>query len=175
MIRLSKLADYGIVLLTYFAQAHAQEHAEGRTARELAALSSLPLPTVSKILKALCRGGLLVSQRGMRGGYSLSRPPRAITVVDIIAAIEGPIAMTQCSFSAPGLCEFESACPVRSNWQRINQVVVAALGNLTLIDMQRPAPRGIQTQGHYSGAALRPQAPDRKAFAAPVLTLAQRK
>ena len=137
MIRLSKLADYGIVLLTYFAR----EDKSVYTARELADVSRLPLPTVSKITKALCRGGLLVSHRGVKGGYSLSRPATEISVVDIIAAIEGPIAMTECSFTAPGLCEFEAACPVRGNWQRINQVVVHALSGLTLKDMKQPAPR----------------------------------
>ncbi len=138
MIRLSKLADYGIVLLTYFAQ----EQQAVLTARELAERSRLPLPTVSKILKALCRGGLVMSQRGVNGGYALARSAKDISVVDIIAAIEGPIAMTECSFTAPGLCEFENACPVRSNWQRINHTVVAALGGLTLLDMKRPSPPG---------------------------------
>lgn len=154
MIRLSKLADYGIVLLTYFTR-------EGKsvyTSRELADESQLPLPTVSKIMKALCRGGLVVSQRGVNGGYSLSRPAAEISVVDIIAAIEGPIAMTECSFTAPGLCEFETACPVRGNWQRINQVVIQALAGLSLLDMKQPLPQ----------AASRRSAPAR-------LTLVERK
>lgn len=142
MIRLSKLADYSIVLLTYFSRTLPGETPKPSvyTARELADESRLPLPTVSKILKALCRGGLLVSHRGANGGYSLSRPPDAISVVDIITSIEGPIAMTACSVTAPGLCDFEAACPVRSNWQRINGVVVQALAGLTLLDMKQPLP-----------------------------------
>ena len=136
MIRLSKLADYGIVLLTYFAQGDK----DILTARDLAAQSRLPLPTVAKILKALCRGGLLISQRGVNGGYALARGASDISVVDIIATIEGPIAMTECSVTAPGLCEFEAACPVRSNWRRINDTVVQALAGLSLIDMKQPLP-----------------------------------
>ncbi len=141
MIRLSKMADYGIVLLTHVVQAGSQ----ALTARELAERSGLPLPTVSKLLKALCRGGLLASARGARGGYSLARAAAAISVVEMIAAIDGPIAITACSEAAPGLCGLEHTCPVRSNWQRINQVVVRALGQLSLHDMQRPAPAGIQS------------------------------
>ena len=161
MIRLSKLADYGIVLLTYVAR-----DVDGRvyTARELADESRLPLPTVSKILKALCRGGLLVSHRGASGGYSLARPARDISVVDIIAAIEGPIAMTECSVTAPSLCDFEAACPVRSNWQRINDVVVRALAGLTLVDMKQPlpnAPTPRQTDPLASGAASEGRKPGR--------------
>lgn len=143
MIRLSKLADYGIVLLTYFGRGPEDEAVY--TARELADESRLPLPTVSKIMKALCRGGLLMSHRGVNGGYSLARPAKEISVVDIIAAIEGPIAMTECSITAPGLCEFEAACPVRSNWQRINSVVVQALAGLTLTDMKQPLPHTATT------------------------------
>jgi len=140
MIRLSKLADYGIVLLSYFVRTDETVY----TARELADESRLPLPTVSKIMKALCRGGLLVSHRGVNGGYSLAKPANQISVVDIIAAIEGPIAMTECSITAPGLCEFEAACPVRSNWQRINTVVVRALSGLTLTDMKQPLPQNTE-------------------------------
>lgn len=144
MIRLSKLADYGIVLLTYFAH----EGGSVRTARELSDESRLPLPTVSKILKALCRSGLLVSQRGVHGGYALVRSAKDISVVDIIGAIEGPIAMTDCAFTAPGLCEFENACPVRSNWQRINSTVVKALSGLSLLDMKQPAPHAAPAPLH---------------------------
>jgi FeS assembly SUF system regulator len=149
MIRLSKLADYGIVLMTYFAGGRLRPGPKGGsdviyTSRELADESRLPLPTVSKIMKALCRSGLLMSHRGAGGGYSLAREPDVISVVDIIAAIEGPIAMTECSITAPGLCEFESACPVRSNWQRINNVVVQALAGLSLTDMKQPLPHTAQ-------------------------------
>lgn len=147
MIRLSKLADYAIVLLTYFVG----DAKATLTARELAAQSRLPLPTVSKITKGLCRGGLLMSQRGAGGGYSLARPAHEVSVVEIIAAVEGPIAITACSSAAPGLCEFEQVCPVRSNWQRLNGVVVGALQKVSLSDMQRPA----QLHPHATGVVMR--------------------
>jgi FeS assembly SUF system regulator len=143
MIRLSKLADYGIVLMTYFA-AQAERNPEpgaSRTvyaARDLARLSRVPLPTVSKVLKALCRAGLLTSHRGVRGGYSLPNRPCDLSVVDIIRAVDGPIALTDCSQAVDGYCELEEACPVRSNWQKINGVVTDALTGLTLADMTTP-------------------------------------
>ena len=143
MIRIARLTDYAIVLLTYFARATEQVH----TARDLAARSHIPLPTVSKLLKALSHGGLLVSQRGVKGGYSLARRPEEISIAAIIGVIDGPIAMTECSALAPGLCELEPVCPVRSNWRRINQAVQGALDGLTLGDMTVPLPQQLATPG----------------------------
>lgn len=137
MLRLSKMADYGIVLLTYVAQGYGPQ-GEVSTARGLAEKSGLPLPTVSKVLKSLSRYGLLVAQRGKHGGYTLARAPEEISVVDMIKAVEGPIALTECSTHAPSLCELEGTCPVRSNWSRITSVVQGALQNLTLADMATP-------------------------------------
>ena len=134
MIRITKLSDYAIVLLTYFARNAEQVHA----ARDLAARAHLPLSTVCKVLKSLSRGELLVSHRGVNGGYRLARRPEEISIAEIIAAIEGPIALTECSTSVPGLCELEPVCPVRSNWRRINKAVREALEALTLADMTQP-------------------------------------
>jgi len=132
MIRLSRLADYGIVLATCCAR---DSDKDTFTSRELASRTGLPLPTVGKILKALCRHGILVSQRGPHGGYSLARPANTITVAELIEALDGPIALTECNASVAGLCDMESTCPVRSNWQIINRTVASALGNLTLLQM----------------------------------------
>jgi FeS assembly SUF system regulator len=138
MIRIAKLTDYAIVLLTYVARNRKRSvHA----ARDLATESHLPLPTVSKILKSLSRGGLLVSHRGVAGGYSLARAPGAVNLAEIIAVMEGPVALTECSTSCPGLCEIEPVCPVRNNWRKINDVVVRSLENLTLLDMTEPLPK----------------------------------
>jgi FeS assembly SUF system regulator len=144
MIRMSKQTDYGIVLLTEFATDPA-----GLTlsARELSARSGLPLPMVSKILKVLTRSALLASQRGARGGYRLARRPDRITVADVIGALDGPFAITEC-VDAPGDCRQESTCPVRSNWRLINRTVHKALDNITLWDMTRPLPpRLVPLQG----------------------------
>src|SRR5260370_2296474 len=94
MIRLGKLTEYGLVLMTHIAQKHDRLL---HTARDLAVESRLPLPTVSKLLKELLQGGLLVSHRGIKGGYSLARKPQEISVAEIIAVLEGPITLTQSS------------------------------------------------------------------------------
>jgi FeS assembly SUF system regulator len=133
MIRITKQTDYGIVLLTQMAT-----HAERQySAPDLAAEARLPLPMVSKILKLLTREGVLVSHRGVKGGYGLARAPQAISMAEIIAALEGPIAITECVEDA-GDCAHERLCPVRSNWQRINEAVLAALQSITLAEMVHP-------------------------------------
>jgi FeS assembly SUF system regulator len=139
VIRIGKMTDYGIVLLSYFARGR-EPHVYN--ARELAVQSHLPLPTVSKILKVLSRGELLVSQRGVSGGYRLARPADTISVSEIIGLLEGPIAMTECSTTDTGLCEMEHHCPIRGNWRKINHVVHRALAQLTLADMTHPLPVG---------------------------------
>ena len=139
MLRVGKLTDYGTVVMTSLAQ----QPERLQSAAEIAAELGLALPTVSKILKALVQHGLLVSLRGAKGGYSLAVPPEEISVAQIIAAIEGPIALTECSDSAK-LCEQESLCSVRGNWQRINQAVLAALQQVTLADLARPAEKPLR-------------------------------
>jgi FeS assembly SUF system regulator len=133
MLRMAKLTDYGIVLLTQFA---VREDATSMTAREIASAAKLPLPTVGKLLKQLSHNGLLTSHRGTKGGYSLARPAREITVAQIIEALEGPMALTECQ--APGVCGQESFCSVKPNWLVINRTVRDALSNVTLADMTRP-------------------------------------
>ena len=135
MIRMTKLTDYGIVLLTHIAR-----HPERltRNAPELAAAAHLPLPTVSKVLKILARERMLVPHRGAKGGFSLARVPEEITVADIITALEGPIALTECSAHGAGLCGIERLCPVSTNWQRINRAVLEALRGITLAEMATP-------------------------------------
>ena len=138
MIRITKTTDYGIVLLTHMAD----EPERRFNAPELAQEAQLPLPMVSKILKLLARDGLLASHRGVNGGYALSRPPREITVSEVITALEGPIAITECIDDGPGECVQEAVCPLRSNWQLINSAIRGALDGLRLSDMARPLPPG---------------------------------
>lgn len=134
MIRLGKLADYGVVLMTYMAR---DGQPMLRTARDLAVESKLPLPTVSKLLKTLHEGALLTSHRGIKGGYSLAKKPDQISVADIIVAIEGPIALTECSDTL-GLCEVERSCPIKSNQRIISEVVRGALERVMLADLLHP-------------------------------------
>jgi FeS assembly SUF system regulator len=133
MIRITKQTDYGIVLLTHLA-AQPLRHLN---APELAGETQLPLPMVSKILKVLVREGLLLSNRGVKGGYSLARRPDEISMAEIIAALEGPIAITEC-IEVSSDCSHEQLCPVRSNWQRINAAVREALDGITLAEMAMP-------------------------------------
>lgn len=135
MVRLSKLTDYGLVLMSRLAQ---RRNLPFCTARDLAVELQLPLPTVSKLLKVLLQSGLLVSHRGIRGGYSLSREPREIGLAEIIAALEGPIALTECSTDVTGLCQLETCCAIRKNQQMISQAVRGVLEKLTLSDLIQP-------------------------------------
>jgi FeS assembly SUF system regulator len=139
MMRITKQADYGIVLMTVFAD---DEDHRVFTARDLAARARLPLPMVSKTLKLLAGRGLLESQRGPGGGYALTRDPEDVSVAEIIAALEGPIALTECSDVESSSCDQEGVCPTQANWLKINRVVHDALSRLTLADMARPLPDG---------------------------------
>lgn len=135
MIRIAKLTDYGLVLMTVMAR---DGSLPVLTARDLASLSRLPFPTVSKLLKLLLQGGLLVSHRGIRGGYSLAKEPAEISVAEVIASIEGPIALTECSTDISGLCDLERSCPIRRNQRVISQVVRGALEKVTISDLIQP-------------------------------------
>lgn len=152
MFRLSKITDYGIVILAHLAgeEADAAKAGEARplpsghelhdlhSAREVAAAVHLPLPVVSKVLKGLARHGVLESHRGAKGGFSLARDPREITVEEMVAALQGPVALTECASAAP-VCSIEGHCPVRDPWQVINRVVQVALSKITLADLIDPS------------------------------------
>jgi FeS assembly SUF system regulator len=158
MIRLAKLTDYGLLLMTSMAR-------KGKTsvhnARDLALLTQLPLPTATKVLKQLLQSGLLVSHRGINGGYSLAKEPADISLAEVIAAIEGPIALTECSTDVTGLCDLERSCPIKTNQRVISEIVRGALQKVMLSDLAQPlqltAIRGIDgklvpTAGHSSGS-----------------------
>lgn len=136
MLRISKLTDYATVVMTCLAGAGD----EVQSAQMLAERAHLEAPTVSKLLKQLAQAELVVSTRGINGGYRLARAPASITIADIVTAMEGPIGMTECCAQA-GLCGHESHCGVRVNWRRISQAIAAALESVTLADMVKPPPR----------------------------------
>ena len=134
MIRMTRLTDYGIMLLTLFAR---DAKHPMKSARDLSEEGKLPLPTVSKILKLLAKHGLLEAHRGVRGGFTLSRKPEAITMAEVIDALEGPIGVTDCC-APESDCGIEKSCIVKSNWMKINQVVLGALDRITLAEMTHP-------------------------------------
>lgn len=137
MLRITKQADYGIVLMTHFGSA---SDGDFLSAKGLAFKTGLPLPMVSKILKLLTKSGLLVSTRGATGGYALARASEDIRLLEMITALEGPVAMTECSEEESHSCPIESSCRTRVNWKLINQVVHNALDGITLAQMISPAP-----------------------------------
>lgn len=131
MLKISRLSDYAVVIMTCFAQ-----NAQIRlNAKDIAEKTYLPATTVSKLLKILVKSNILTSAQGKQGGYSLSRRADEITIEHIIEAIDGPIALTRCTehnTSTP--CELTQWCPVKDSWQRINQTVASALASVTLAD-----------------------------------------
>jgi FeS assembly SUF system regulator len=127
-----------VVLATYLA---GRDGDERHNVRDLAAVTGIHAPTVSKILKHLARRGIVESQRGARGGYRLASRPTEIPIASIIEALEGPIAVTECaSEETSGACEYEGRCDVQANWQQINAVVNRALASVSLADMRAPEP-----------------------------------
>ena len=142
MLRLSKLTDYAVVVLMRLAAApdacpgvFAGEAAV-QTSPGIAGGTGVPEPTVAKVLKALSAAGLVVSQRGPRGGYRLSKPLDVISIADVIAAIDGPIALTACVEGGPGACDVSCQCAVRGRWDLVNDAILQALSSISLGDMR---------------------------------------
>ena len=129
MLRLSKLADYAIVILA----AMAQDEKKQVTAIHMADVTTLPAPTVAKILKKLAKNGLLTATRGAAGGYKLSKPAQAITAGAIIEAIDGPIRIIGCISGAK--CGRENSCVIHGRWDPINNAVREAFTSVSLIDL----------------------------------------
>jgi len=139
VLRISKLTDYGTVVLGHLASGP-----DGvASAAEVAAATGIGLPTVSKLLKLLAKSELVTSTRGAHGGYRLSREAAAISAACIIDALEGPVSITECSGS-DSHCNFEAFCCVGGAWQRINVAIRGALQDISLQDLLRsnsPLPR----------------------------------
>ena len=133
MLKLSKLTDYGTVLMTTLAV----HQDNSLSAHELADMTHVSLPTASKLLKQLAHAGLVTSQRGVQGGYQLARQASTISMAEVIAALEGPIALTECS-AEESHCGIAGHCGVRGNWQLINLAIKRALEDVSLADMTNP-------------------------------------
>lgn len=131
MLRLNRITDYAVVVLSQMAR----EPGRLVTAPQLAQDTAVPLPTVSKLLKDLAKEGVLESHRGVHGGYALAAAPEAITMLQIIRALEGPVSLTACVDGAEGDCNVENLCPMRGNWDRVNRAIRDALSGVTLADM----------------------------------------
>jgi FeS assembly SUF system regulator len=139
VLRISKLTDYGTVVLAHLAG----DPEAVCSAAEVSIATGIAPPTVSKLLKALARAELVSSTRGANGGYQLTRKPSEISAADVIDALEGPVSITECS-GADSHCDYEEICSVGSSWKRINIAIRNALDDVSLIDLLRansPIPR----------------------------------
>lgn len=134
MLRISKLADYGTVIMVYLARCPQALC----NARDIAMHTHLSVPTVSKLLKRLTAAGLLTSVRGVAGGYRLQRPAAEISVVKIIYALEEQSGLTECSMQ-PNECSLQHVCHVQGNWRLISQVIEAALDSVSLEALAKPS------------------------------------
>lgn len=135
MVRISKLTDYGIVIMALFASSPNQLF----QAREISNQTHITLPTVSKLLKSLTKHKFLTSSRGTTGGYQIALSPHTITIVDLIRALEGPIAITECNLGHDQ-CTSEALCTLRTPWLHINRVIISALDSVKLSDLVHSTP-----------------------------------
>jgi FeS assembly SUF system regulator len=150
MLRITRETDYAIVLLTAIAQGDEKAYSAAALARQC----QLPAPMAGKILKTLAQAGLLVSQRGAHGGYTLARPAAAISVAEVVESLEGPIAITECSTDDPHACVYQHHCGVNSHWNRINEAIRHALAGISLAEMTRlPPSRTTTVPVNFHGVA----------------------
>lgn len=147
MLRISKLTDYGTVVLASLVD----RTDEVSSASDIAARTGVAPPTVSKLLKLLAKAGLVSATRGANGGYRLTRAPQDISAADIIDALEGPVSITECSAS-DSRCAHESSCNTGNAWQRINRAIRDALGEVSLQDLAK----GIHStpKMHFGGTPI---------------------
>lgn len=134
MIRLTNFADYAVVLMNELAK----ESDSRASAQELSTTTGIPTPTVSKVLNALGQGDLLQSHRGLKGGFSLSRPASEINIADIIEAVDGPICLTECSVADGDKdCSLLSGCDIKPHWPPINKAVRDSLSAIDLASISK--------------------------------------
>jgi len=155
MLRISRLTDYATVILATLAS----DPGRVQTATALAEQTHIAAPTVSKLLKQLQRAALVSSTRGLHGGYQLARPASEISAAAILDALEGPLALTDCS-AGHGQCGIEQTCRVGRVWQRLNQVIRRSLYEVTLAQLAGLDPAQLQLpqlEREIKFAARRPQ------------------
>jgi len=149
MLRVTKLTDYATVVLTVLAT----RPGEVLSATELAEFTGLEPPTVSKVLKPLAQAGLVEGLRGVRGGYRLTRAPALISLFEVVEAMEGPLALTECSHDQHQ-CGMAPKCGARSSWRLINDVVSEALRGVTLVQILPPLPLVDPSQRRIAAAVV---------------------
>jgi Rrf2 family protein len=131
MLRLSKKADYALIAMRHLA---VRPDEGDSSTREIAEQYDIPVELLAKVLQRLVRQGLVASHQGTRGGYHLSRPATAISVADVIEAIDGPFTVTACS-TVEENCEQYSKCSVRDPLWRIKERILMALRTCTVAEL----------------------------------------
>jgi len=145
MFKISRMIDYGVVIMSQLA--HTRN--DIMTAPEIAEVTGLPMPTVSKVLKILGRSDIVRSHRGVNGGYALGRAAQDITLADIIETLEGPVALTACVDASDDQCKVETFCPIKGGWEKVNDSIRRALEDVNLVELstfpdypeRKPVPR----------------------------------
>lgn len=133
MIKLSRMSDYAVVVL----ETLSRDAGASLSASQIAQASGLPEPTVAKVLKLMASGGIVTSQRGANGGYTLSRKPAEITVFDIVTAIEGRLGLTACVDGGDEPCALEAHCAMSGRWDIVNEAVRKTFEGISLDRMMR--------------------------------------
>lgn len=132
MLRVGRLADYGVLILHHLGRVQ-----PARLSMEsIAQVTHLPLPTVRKVMRFLTEADLVISKRGPNGGYQIARPPSAINLAEAIAAVEGTTALTECCSAAPH-CDLIEACDLAGRWPGVNRIVMRVLERTSLADLDR--------------------------------------
>lgn len=132
-MKISKMTDYGVLVLNHLADAGGVKQSTDDIAKAL----SLSVPTVRKVLKILVDQGLVQARRGAHGGYRLTRSPVQITLLSVVEAFEGTLHLTECSVSDTQ-CDITTSCSLADNWGGINQIVAHLLGAISLSDIRNP-------------------------------------
>jgi FeS assembly SUF system regulator len=150
MLRMSKLADYSFILLAQMVS----ENKPSWAASELADRTTLPAPTVAKLMKVLAKAGIVTGQRGATGGYRLAAPAKEISVARIVEAVDGPIALTDCVVEGETHdCAVKSMCPMHGGWGKVNSAMRVALDNVFLSDLIAASPMHDAKVSKQSAAA----------------------
>jgi Rrf2 family protein len=140
MIRFSKMADYGVLILGHFGRNEGLQ----ASSSELAAAFHMPRTVVANLLKSFREAGFLNSRRGLRGGYWLIRSPESISLLDILKAIDGPVQLTDCAIEgvrgAQNACDYEDVCGSRSPMQDVNQKILQLLDETDLSQLMTESP-----------------------------------
>jgi FeS assembly SUF system regulator len=127
MIRISRMADYALLVVFKM-----RSFDELITLSRLCELTNLSLPTIRKLMRALTQSNVVKSVRGSRGGYKLSSQPDQTSIAEVIEAIDGPIALTECAKSNGGDCQIANTCELKENWNIVNRLISDALHNVTI-------------------------------------------